>query len=681
MKKPLLAFCGAVMLACSASAQSNAYLADSAANLAGVYTDLGTGGSVITVSNNDDANSAATPIGFTFTFGCDTFTDFILNTNGFIKLGTTPPSDSSLFYSTGNGSMGGVFNSTDPADVNIISVFNHDLEAGSGTPEFRVETSGTPGSRVCTIQFKNLKDKTTTPAVQYSNIEFQIKLYEGTNVIEFVYGTWTASANAAAFKTAAVGLKTTVPSIAVTKASTTAWSSASFLTGNYTGNAHNHRNNILPDVGRTYRFTPVPGYDVAVNAIYSLTNMPLNYGAPHVIEASLRNNNSCDSMTTSVTLSITGANTFVSTQTVTIPPSSTIMQMFPAFTPTVTGSHTVTVSLSVADSVSGNNAMATTLNVDMRKYSYIDTAGAFALNSGGALFSIVSRYITSSPATVDSIYAFLGSSAVGFTYGIWDNSGTGGLPGSQIYTSAAQTSATGMNMIYTGGIAVSDTFYIGVTQTTTTSIGMGVQPESPVRPGVFLYTTGTTWTDYASGNINFKNMMDAVLRCMAAAPAIAGNANAVQTTAETYSVTAAGGATYSWAVTGGTPATASGTSVNVTWGSAGTGTVIVNVVDVNGCKSADTLVVNIATTGIASHQQQLVSVSPNPSEGVFNIRNLKGAEISIELFDVQGRSVVKSLQLQKNDTALDIRHLDNGVYYLKITNDDTTVIEKLVKQQ
>ena len=680
MKKPLLAFCGAVMLAFSVSAQSTAYLADSAANVAGVYTDLGTGGTVIAVANSDNANSAATPIGFTFTFGCDTFTDFVLNTNGFIKLGTTPPSAANLFYSTGDGSLGGVFNSTDTADVNIISVFNHDLDSGATAAEFRVETSGTVGSRVCTIQFKNLKDKTTVPAIQYSNIEFQIKLYEGTNVIEFVYGTWTASANASAFKTAAVGLKTTVPVVAATKASTTAWSSASFLAGNYTGNTHNHRNSVLPTSGRTYRFTPVPGYDVAVAAIYGLTNMPLNYGSPHVIEARLRNNNSCDSMTTTVTLSITGTNTFLSTATVTIPPSSSVTQAFPAFTPTVAGANIVTVSLGALDSVSGNNTMSTGLNVDLRKYSYTDTSGLFALNSGGALFSLVSRYITSSPATVDSIYAFLGSSAVGFTYGIWDK-GTGGLPGTKLYTSAAQTSANGANQIYTGGVNVTDTFYVGVTQTTTVSIGIGVQAESPVRPGVFLYSTGTAWTDYASGNVNFKNVLDAVLRCAAAAPAITGNANAVQNTAETYSVTPAVGASYSWAITGGTPATASGTSVNVTWGSAGTGTVIVNVVDASGCKSADTLVVNIATIGIASHHQKLISVSPNPSEGIFYINNLKGAEVSIELFDVQGRSVVKNMQLQKASTALDIRHLDNGVYYLKITSDDTTVIEKLVKQQ
>ncbi len=49
-------------------------------------------------------------------------------------------------------------------------------------------TSGSPGSRVHTIQFKNVKSKSNyLPDVNFVN--FQIKLYEGSNKIELVYGT------------------------------------------------------------------------------------------------------------------------------------------------------------------------------------------------------------------------------------------------------------------------------------------------------------------------------------------------------------------------------------------------------------------------------------------------------------------------------------------------------------
>ncbi|MBA3706921.1 MAG: hypothetical protein H0W84_13780, partial [Bacteroidetes bacterium] len=79
------------------------YLAANSTNTAGTYIDLGTNGTVITTADFDDANSAPQAIGFTFNFGCSSFTQFVLNTNGFIKLGNTNPSIAALFYSTGDG--------------------------------------------------------------------------------------------------------------------------------------------------------------------------------------------------------------------------------------------------------------------------------------------------------------------------------------------------------------------------------------------------------------------------------------------------------------------------------------------------------------------------------------------------------------------------------------------------
>lgn len=509
MKKQLLSFTGMAMFVVGAFAQPYTYNAANTTNTTTTYTDLGSGGSAITTANNDDANSAATPIGFTFYYGCNSYTDFVLNTNGFIKLGTSAPSATNLFYTTGNGTTGGVFSSTDPLDVDIISAFNNDLEAGTGPTEFRVETSGTAPNRICTIQFKGLRDKITTPAIQYDNIEFQIKLYETTNVVEIVYGTWVASANAASFKTSAVGLKTSVVAVAATKTSATAWSGATFLNSNYTGNTCNHRNSALPDAGRTFRFTPITGDDIALTNVYSLTNMPMQYGSPHIISARLINNNTCSDATFDITLSITGANTFTSTQNITVPAGATYIHSFPGFTSTTVGANTITITVP-ADGNNTNNSVTSPLVVDSNKYSYNDASAAGNLNSGGATYSLVSRYVTSSSTSIDSIYATISTAAVGFTYGIWDNSGAGGTPGTKLYTSSAQTSAAGLNKIFTGGVTVTDTFYVGVTQTTTTSLGLGIQAETPLRTGTFYYSPdGTTWTDYA-GVLDFKNMIDAI---------------------------------------------------------------------------------------------------------------------------------------------------------------------------
>ena len=59
-----------------------------AESVMGYYTDLGTQGVEIQVSNLDDGISEPQEIGFDFEFHCQHFTQFIFNTNGFIKLGT-----------------------------------------------------------------------------------------------------------------------------------------------------------------------------------------------------------------------------------------------------------------------------------------------------------------------------------------------------------------------------------------------------------------------------------------------------------------------------------------------------------------------------------------------------------------------------------------------------------------
>lgn len=248
-----------------ARAQTFAYPANEAYNAVGTYTDLGTTGTAITTANTDDANSAAQDIGFTFTYNGTAFTQFVLNTNGYLKLGATAPV-APYFCATPQVTTGGPLNST--TDTNLILPFNTDLTAGATAPtEYRVATTGNAGSRICTIQWKNVADKASTIATQYANFSFQVKLYEGSNQVDFVYGTATAGvAGTDNYRTVAVGLKGSSPAdnqlLTVRKASTAAWSAAiaqnsdyPVATGNSAPTAHNVRATVLPEAGRTYRFT------------------------------------------------------------------------------------------------------------------------------------------------------------------------------------------------------------------------------------------------------------------------------------------------------------------------------------------------------------------------------------------------------------------------------------------
>jgi hypothetical protein len=257
---------GGGMLA--ANAQSLGQTTAAAANVAGTYTDLGTTGTVITTANTDDANSAAQNIGFTFGYNKLTFTQFVLNTNGVIRLGSAAPSTAALYLDTSTGSTStDPLQSTNAADVNLIMPFNTNLVSGSGTggAEYRMFTTGATGSRVCTIQWKNVADKASTGnAQQFSNFSFQVKLYESGRV-EFVYGTATAGTGAIAARDTDVGLKgsgnATGQLVLATKASTTAWSAATFRASSYQLNTFVFSNTPLPDAGRTYRFDD-PSYCV-----------------------------------------------------------------------------------------------------------------------------------------------------------------------------------------------------------------------------------------------------------------------------------------------------------------------------------------------------------------------------------------------------------------------------------
>ncbi|RZK28952.1 MAG: T9SS type A sorting domain-containing protein, partial [Hymenobacter sp.] len=220
-------------------------------------------GTVITTVNTDDANSTAQNIGFTFNYNGTAYTQFVLNTNGFIKLGSTAPSGTQLFLSETNTTLVDVFQST--SDPDIIAPLNTDLTAGTtGTAEYRVATTGTTGSRICTIQWKNVSDKVGTSPTQYTSLSFQVRLYEATGVIEFVYAAPTVGATSAVRFTQ-VGLKGSAfdfgQIVQVSKASMDAWSAATF--SNYTDvdnsgflNTLNIRSVAAPTAGRTFRFSP-----------------------------------------------------------------------------------------------------------------------------------------------------------------------------------------------------------------------------------------------------------------------------------------------------------------------------------------------------------------------------------------------------------------------------------------
>ena len=504
-------------------AQTLNYTATTAANVAGTYTDIAgtTGNTAIITANTDDANSAATPIGFTFTFNGTAFTEFVLNTNGLLRLGSAGPSSAAAFPPYAQTPEAGPISGTNAADVNLIAPFNLDLGPGTAAgTEYRVVTTGTAPNRVCTIQWKNVADKPQAPtatiasivATQYANFSFQAKLYETTNAVEFVYGAATAGTGTDEPKYAAVGIKGSTPtaSLLATKGSVAQWSTAVFGPGPYpdrlTGNGHNIRRTTLPDAGRIYRFAPTPGNDAAVTAVYTLGKIASPGALPHAVQAVITNLGVAAQANLDVTLNVTGANTFADTKRIpSLPAGASATVTFANYPGTLTpGLNTVTVMVP-ADANAANNSASYGQLVTTNRISYTDPTVTSTLGVGLGNSVFASKY-TLPAATVLSDVVVTFAPATGtavntapYQVVIYDASAPGGLPGRVLYTSATQnrTSAGGAATIAVPNVAVPAAFFIGVKETSAANVAVAYQVESTMRPATFYYTTdGATWTDF-----------------------------------------------------------------------------------------------------------------------------------------------------------------------------------------
>lgn len=365
----------------------------------GTYTDLGTSGTVISVANSDDAFSGPLPIGFTFNFNGAPYDSFVFSTNGFIKLGSDTPSRHFLFTSHAQPPANGPFTATtSPApaakDTSMLFAFGQDLYAGTNASEFRYFTSGSPGTQVCTIQWKNVKDKLqASVAGLWDTINFQIKLYEGTNVIEYVYGKWTSTVSVSAARFSAVGIvgksmTTANQNLHLVKGSTVAWSGTVAVTGFYANNGVNYRNPTstppgpAPGIGRIFAFAPLTANDAAVRAVYAQGRIAQPYHMADSIRANILNNgvNAITGLT--VTLTISGANTYTTTATVaSLAPNATTNVAFAPFWPTSMGPGLITVSVP-SDDNNANNTKTYSFSVSDTRNGYTDTLLAASGSNG-----------------------------------------------------------------------------------------------------------------------------------------------------------------------------------------------------------------------------------------------------------------------------------------------------------
>ncbi|RYY15027.1 MAG: T9SS type A sorting domain-containing protein, partial [Cytophagaceae bacterium] len=363
---------------------------------------------------------------------------------------------------------------------------------------------------VCTIQWKNVSDKSgTTSLSQYANFTFQVKLYETSNRVEFVYNAPTASANTGAVRFPTVGIKGSGSAsgqdvLANKTASTAAWSTTVFITGVYGTTTHNFRSTVGPDAGRTYRFDTAAANDAAVTGIYTYGKLATPAALPHAVQAVVSNAGSAAQTNLVVTLSVTGANTFTDTKTVaSLAAGASTTVTFASYPAALTvGTNTVTVSVP-ADGNTANNTATYSQQVTTNRVTYINPAGTYnatGVGVGQAGGALVAKYTLPATAVLSDVALTFAASAgnvSNYQVVLYDANGTGGVPGAVLYTSATQTrtAAAGTTTVTVPSVQVPASFYIGVKELDTNP-ALAYQVEDPLKPATYYYSldAATGWT-------------------------------------------------------------------------------------------------------------------------------------------------------------------------------------------
>lgn len=171
--------------------------------------------------------------------------------------------------------------------------------------------------------------------------------------------------------------------------------------------------------------------------------------------------------------------------------------------------------------------------------------------------------------------------------------------------------------------------------------------------------------------------------------AISGSANVHYHSVEAYSVTNTSGSTYQWFITGGTLSSGAGTSsVSVTWGTLGTGSVVVKETAANGC-FGDNVTLNITLTPPVGLEQlsffSNISVFPNPVSDQLTVsfNGTMQKEVSVKVINILGQTMSEDKLASVNNGyqhKMDISKLNPGIYFVEVSNAEGSKVIKVTRK-
>ncbi len=289
---------------CLSFATINEYYIFTAAT--GTYTPVT--GTTIAGLNVDDAISAAIPIGFTFVYGENNFTQVKVSTNGWIGLGTNFPNSTLL------NALAGLNR------IPVVAPLWDDLTMAAGNVQYL--TTGTAPNRIFTIQYTEARWNFNS----VGRFSFQVRLYEN-GKIDMVYGAATGANN---LPSASIGINM-APGGSGWFYSITPTSSTASTT------EENAAVNTFPALGTIYEFNPVIAQPNDLEAV-SLSGEPTPIvGTQAIYTAQIRNRGTNPQSNYSVKLFNTDNVELASVNGLAIQPDQILGVNIP-WTPTIDGS-------------------------------------------------------------------------------------------------------------------------------------------------------------------------------------------------------------------------------------------------------------------------------------------------------------------------------------------------------
>lgn len=475
------------------------------------YSDISASGTAIAMTDNiAGISTAPQEIGFSFSFNGTVFTQFMIHADGIMKLGNVAPGAATEIAANPSLVNGAVFTNTTASFQNILMPFFTNLIQGSATPAFHVQTSGSAPNRVCTIQWKNLADadnEGTAPS-QFSNLEFQVKLYETTNDIEFVYGTFTPSVNTTLGRAASCGIKASSVSFFGLYRINSSFPYQKAVVFNPTNHsrinsAYPFRKDVLPRVGFSNRFFGRIANDVNVGKVYYDSIAPLGNQTAGRVEALVVNEGTNTVNDIAVTLNITGPNTHNAVVNITSLAAGASQRVtFDTYNLPNKGQQDVQVSLAAAtDERAGNNQQTVKQVISQSHNQTLD----FSNNSGLGVGYTVSNNISaikmygSGTRKIKQLRIPFGSYRNIVNVRIYEDGGVGGAPsGAALFTSSNFfTTTENVIIVPLGeGVTVDGDYFIAVQQTSTANMAWRINLNPPKRNNRFYNSSsnGASWS-------------------------------------------------------------------------------------------------------------------------------------------------------------------------------------------